>query len=71
MGHRKVVHVVMREPADPGVSPNATVGQLTVDIRIVWPPHVDPVDAWQLFQRAIAKAEQKVLYERTLREMDR
>lgn len=57
---RKIVHVVLREPADPGEAPNATVGEITVDIRIVFPPHVDRRDAWVLYRRAVTQAEREL-----------
>jgi hypothetical protein len=37
MGHRPHVYVIRREPADPGVSPNQYVPQITVEVRAYWP----------------------------------
>lgn len=61
MSSRKIVHVVLREPADPGEAPNATVGEITVDIRIVFPPHIDRMDAWRLFRRAVNQADRELI----------
>lgn len=60
MSSRKIVHVVQREVCDPGKSPNAYVGQITIDIRIVYPPHIDRMDAHRLFQEAVGRAESRL-----------
>lgn len=41
MGHRKSISVVLRVPVDGGTSPNATIAQITVDLRVVFPPDAD------------------------------
>jgi hypothetical protein len=37
VGHRPHIYVIRREPADPGVSPNQYLPQITVEVRAYWP----------------------------------
>lgn len=44
MASRKTINVVERTPADPGASPNEFIGQITVDMRVAFPPHTPTQD---------------------------
>ncbi|MCW2901561.1 MAG: hypothetical protein JWO67_3826 [Streptosporangiaceae bacterium] len=63
MGRREVVHVTLREGADPDVSPNATIGQVSVDLRVAFPPHMDHGDVVVAIRRAAEMAIGKLVTE--------
>lgn len=52
MAKRKSVQVTFEVPVDPGRSPNRTIGAISVDMRVHWPPHVPESDV----QRALIEA---------------
>jgi len=62
MGHREAVYVIQREPADPGVSPNRVLGEITAEIRVFFP--YDSMElAADLLHKAYMDAVRK-LYDR-------
>ena len=50
MARRKTVYRVNRRPVEGGSPPNRHVGLITVDLRVNFPPHVDPEDVKDLLR---------------------
>jgi hypothetical protein len=62
MSHRHNAYVSITEPAYGGVSPNAYVPQITVEVRAFWPPsHDHEKRVVDLIHKAAIEAMEKVL----------
>ncbi|WP_123788267.1 hypothetical protein [Phytoactinopolyspora halophila] len=44
MARRKNVGRVQRKQVDGGKEPNRYVDEITIDVRVAYPPHADPED---------------------------
>lgn len=56
MSARPGVLVTVREAADGGVSPNAYVPMVSVEVRAFWPPKSEPEAVEEAIQRAADQA---------------
>lgn len=65
MGRRRTVSVVLRSHAPSPPPPNATVEQVTVDVRVAFPPGSPPAQVEALVARAVEQLRAKLADGRT------
>lgn len=61
MGHRRNVSTYKRKPFQSPPSPNATVNEITVDIRVFFPPNAGLVDVLPFFDEVVAGLRQELI----------
>jgi hypothetical protein len=66
MGHRRNAYVSLTREVHGGVSPNAYVPRITVEVRVFWPPHLDHEEAAiEMLEEAARQAVADIRDERT------
>jgi hypothetical protein len=56
VGHRRSAYAIRRVPAPGPPAPNATVEQITVEVRVFWPPGTSRGDIIQVLTDTVAEA---------------
>lgn len=60
MSARKAIYVSWSADCDPGESPNRYVGRITADLRLHFPPHIDPVELRAVATDAVSQMWERV-----------
>lgn len=60
MSQRASVYVVRRIPTDGGESPNRFVPQITIEIRVFFPPHTSPATVADQFLTVAAETMNEI-----------
>ena len=60
MSARKTIYVNLHADCDPGESPNRYVGRITADLRLHFPPHIDPAEVRAVATDAVTRMWQRV-----------